>query len=238
MTTKIRTLKDLMEHLFLLYGRRDRICLPSLERRIHYLGSGIGDLQDAIRKEAHALSIGDALSRVVRRVFCIAEYFRDLDFVGTMARKYPLTRCAYCKHLPCDCPPTRPKPSLEESPNAGQLVWSFGRWCDNFNAVYGEKNRFRGIENLLNRLFKEATELQLLILQVESGQKMVPLHEVEEEYLLELADTLAWTMAVANFLTINLESEVLKKYGEGCCHCRQSPCSCRIIIFEQKRYVE
>ena len=229
------TLEQLKRHFFELYGRRDKMYLASLEKRINYLSSGIGDLQDAIRKEAGAPSIGDALSRVVRRVFCIAEHFKHLDFVGTMTKKYPLTKCTYCQKLPCKCPPMRPKVALEEG-NSEQRDWNLLRWCTSFNKLYGPKNKFKGVENLLNRLFKEATELQLLLLQVESGQKTISLSEAEEEYLLELADTLAWTIAVANFLDVGLEAEVWGKYGSGCKKCRQMPCLCNTVLFCQKRY--
>jgi NTP pyrophosphatase (non-canonical NTP hydrolase) len=229
-------LKELMQHFFILYGRRDRIYLPSLEKRINYLGSGIGDLQDAIRKEAQAMSMGDALARVVRRVFCIAEHFKDLDFIGTMTKKYPLTKCTYCGNTPCNCPSTRPKVKLEKGISSEQQQWDLSKWCKSFNILYGRKNKLKGIENLLNRLFKEATELQLLLLQVESGQSKSSLEEVEEEFLLELADAFAWSIAVANFLDIDLVEEVWKKYGAGCGHCCRVRCRCNSVIFDQKRY--
>lgn len=103
------TLEGMATHFFRKYGRRDRIYLSSLDKRIKYLSSGIGDLQDAIRKEAEASSIGDALSRVVRRIFCIAEHFKGVDFVGIMAKKYPLSKCTYCKKLPLPVPTNAPQ---------------------------------------------------------------------------------------------------------------------------------
>ena len=157
------TLDKLLKHFFKLYGRRDRIYLPSLEKRINYLSAGIGDLQDAIRKEVQTLSIGDALSRVIRRIFCLMEYFKGLDFIDTMAKKYPLTKCAYCQQLPCRCPPLRTKIVLEKNPDVRQKEWSFKKWCARFNSVYGEKNKFRGVENLLIRLFKKAQKLSVLL---------------------------------------------------------------------------
>ena len=42
----------------------------------------------------------------------------------------------------------------------------------------------------------------------------------------EMADVLAWMVSVANFLGIDLESEVLKKYPRVCPLCSSSPCTC------------
>ena len=42
----------------------------------------------------------------------------------------------------------------------------------------------------------------------------------------EMADVLAWMVSVANFLGIDLESEVLKKYPRRCPLCSSSPCTC------------
>jgi len=44
-------LRDLFEYFYNLYGRRNRIFLPSLLDRVAFLNLAIGDLQDAIRKE-------------------------------------------------------------------------------------------------------------------------------------------------------------------------------------------
>jgi len=42
----------------------------------------------------------------------------------------------------------------------------------------------------------------------------------------EMADVLAWLTSVANLLSIDLESELRKKYPRECPLCRSSPCTC------------
>lgn len=52
------------------------------------------------------------------------------------------------------------------------------------------------------------------------------LDAIEWEFALELADTLAWIIAVANVLAIDLETAVLERFGGGCWKCRQTSCVC------------
>jgi len=94
------TLREMIEHFFRLYGRRNRIFLSGLGKRINFLNLAIGDLQEAIRKGHNSEIIGMALARVVARIFCVAENFWSLPLVEMMARKYPAGYCIYCQKLP------------------------------------------------------------------------------------------------------------------------------------------
>lgn len=218
------TLQEMMEHLFKLYGRRNRIFLSGLRERIDFLNLAIGDLQEAVRKKHGPYIYGIALARVVARIFCVVESFQSLPLVETIARKYPSGYCSYCKKSPCACPEKRPSATLEKAPTEEQLQWSLRQWCEHLGALYGARNKRRGIENILNRLFKEIAEL--LSLQMTIPNMAGSLNGIEEEFALELADALAWTIAVANLLGIDLESAVLQRFGKGCWKCRQVPCVC------------
>lgn len=217
------TLQEMLNHFFHLYGRRNRIFLSGLRERIDYLNLGICDLQEAIRKEQDSRIIGIALARVGARIFCIAEHFWSLPLVETMSQKYPAKRCCYCQEYPCKCPEKRPDAALE-SVSEVQLGWSLRQWQLHLNALYGERNRRRGRENLLNRLFKETGEL--LSLQMTIPNTEMTSEEIEREFSLELADALAWTLALANFFGVDMEEAILNRYGKGCWKCHQDPCVC------------
>ena len=220
---------ETIKYFFHLYGRRNRIFLPGLMERINYLNLGICDLQDAVRKEEGQAVIGITLARVTARIFCIAEHFwnipanQSIHMVEVMCQKYPASRCSYCQEFPCQCPERRTEAVLEPI-HGEQLNWSFNRWQEHLRSLYGNKNRERGIENILNRLFKETGEL--LSLQMRIPNMGTGLAQIEKEFALELADALAWTMAVASFFEIDLQQEVLERYGNGCWSCHQSPCCC------------
>jgi len=105
-----------------------------------------------------------------------------------------------------------------------QLAWTLKEWQEHFNNFYGQKNKEKGVEYILNRLFREAGEL--LALQMMTCRGELSSDKIEEEFALELADIFAWTIAVANFLETDLESAVLKRFGRGCWKCNQNPCVC------------
>lgn len=82
----------------------------------------------------------------------------------------------------------------------------------------------RGLENVLNKLSREVSEL--LSLQMKIPYLTLPLDAIEREFALELADTFSWTVAVTNILSIDVEAAVLDRFGAGCWNCHQTPCVC------------
>lgn len=212
-----------MQHFFHMYGRRNSIFLPGLRERIDYLNLGVCDLQDTVRKEQDSQIIGIALARIAARIFCIAEQFWEIPLVEAMSQKYPTVHCSYCQSYPCKCTEKRPNAILGPV-SEKQLQWSLKQWQEHLSVLYGDKNRAKGIENLLNRLFKEIGEL--LSLQMRIPSMGISPCQIEEEFALELADALAWTIGIANFFEVDLEEEVYNRYGEYCWRCRQDPCTC------------
>lgn len=219
-------LSEMINHFFHLYGRRNRIFLPGLGERINFLNLAICDLQDAIRKE-HKLEIVEiALARIIARIFCVAEHFYSLPLIETISRKYPAIHCSYCQSSPCCCKEKRFDAILEPTSEI-QLNWTLKEWQEHLNNFYGRRNKEKGIENLLNRLFRETGELLALQMMISRGE--LSFDKIEEEFALELADIFAWTIAVANFLAIDLEGSVLNRFGRGCWKCNQNPCICGIF---------
>ncbi len=223
-------LNDLIWLSFRLYGARNRMYLPNIIDRIGYLNLAIGDLQDALRKQYEVHVLGAALARSVSRTFCIAEHFWNtreqpfpLPLVTALAQKYPASHCTYCHQNPCVCIERRTDATLV-TPEKEQLQWTLGEWCWHLNIVYGERNRQRGIEDMVNRLFKEVSELLSLTMSVARH----PSHRnhIEMEFALECADTLAWTAAIASMHTIDLEEAFLQRYRDGCLQCYRNPCAC------------
>ncbi|MDD3888114.1 MAG: hypothetical protein PHN19_05055 [Patescibacteria group bacterium] len=226
MENEVMSLQDLMIHLWGLYERRNRIFLPSLSARINFLNVGIGNLQDAIRKNG---DVEKALASVVARIFCVANHFWKLPLIDFMVRKYPAGICTYCHKGSCQCPERRIDPVLISDSDSEQLSWSLREWCKSMKEIYGKRNELKGLENCLNRLFKEISELLQLTMKIPEND--LSLTKMEEEFSLELADTLAWTIAIANLLNIDLEAAVIKNYGNGCHNCHNDPCECTQSAF-------
>lgn len=226
-------LQILFKHAGKLYGKRNRIYLPSLRDLIDYLNLAISDLQDAVRKETGNDLVAIGLARIVCRIFEVADHFRDLPFIEMMVAKFPAEYCSYCHHLPCDCPEGRRSGAILKS-NSGnkQLHWDLREWCSHLDRLYGNKNKKRGIENILNRLFREASEFLSLCMHVQGAT----VEEAEREFALELADTLAWTIAVANFFEIDLEAAYLSRYGNGCVNCKRDVCNCTARTLTPKQW--
>jgi len=207
--------------------------LSGLDKRINYLSLGICDLQDVVRKEQNSEIIGVAFARVVARIFCIAEHFLSLPLLEAMSQKYPTGYCSYCQSFPCRCVEKRPDATIGLA-SEEQLIWSLRQWQQHFNILYGDKNRQKGMENILNRLFKETGEL--LSLQMMIPNTSLSLDEIEKEFSFELADTLAWTIALANFFGVDIEQALLERYGRGCWRCHQSSCICANFDFKPMKW--
>jgi NTP pyrophosphatase (non-canonical NTP hydrolase) len=227
-------LDRLQEHFKHLYGRRNEIFLPGRVSCIDFLNVATGDLQDAIRKDSELEHLAAMFARIPSRIFCIAHGINNVSVAKAMIEKYPLEGCAYCHGYPCQCGERRPEVTLVEwHPDAEQVGWSLMNWQLHLDNLYGEANRKKGIENILNRLFKEVSEL--FNLEYSIGRSDKSMDEIEHEYALELADGLVWTIAGANLCNVDLEKTVLDRYARGCRKCGWNPCSCTHFSFEQIR---
>lgn len=118
----------------------------------------------------------------------------------------------------------RPGYALAAAPSPKQLAWSLRDWSLHLGSLYNEKNKTLGIHNVIARLFKEVTEV--LSLEADLRVREWTLDDIELEFSLELSDCLAWTIAVANILQVDLEQAVTDRFGDGCWKCRKNPCYC------------
>jgi NTP pyrophosphatase (non-canonical NTP hydrolase) len=81
-------------------------------------------------------------------------------------------------------------------------------------AIYGERDRARGVPATVAWLAEEVGELAKA---VRKGTRAEQLHE--------LGDVLAWLASLANQLGLSLD-EALTRYAHGCPRCHQTPCAC------------
>lgn len=211
-----------------LYGRRDSIYLPDREIRAQLLYRGIDDLQSAVRQKAWLPIYEVMCARIVSRILCIARGVDNISLTDGLSRKYPLEGCAYCGQMPCVCQENR-DPYRLCTPAMEQEHWSLRDWQEHLTKMYGNKNEERGINYTLLRLGSEYGEL----ISLERAIPRYSIDEVKDKYALELADTVAWTIASASLLGVDLQKAVEKRYGNGCLACHQMPCICPSHNFDQ-----
>ena len=84
------------------------------------------------------------------------------------------------------------------------------------DALYGAKDRGRGLEGTFMWFTEEVGELSRALRRGETGARL------EEEF----ADVLAWLVTAASISGIDIEKAALEKYGKGCPRCGSIPCSC------------
>ena len=81
-------------------------------------------------------------------------------------------------------------------------------------AIYGERDRARGVPATVAWLTEELGELARA---VRKGSVDDQRHE--------LGDVLAWLASLANQLDLSLD-EAVSRYGAGCPKCTATPCAC------------
>jgi NTP pyrophosphatase (non-canonical NTP hydrolase) len=81
-------------------------------------------------------------------------------------------------------------------------------------ALYGQRDRARGVEATVAWLTEELGELARA---VRKGS--------DEERRHELGDVLAWLASLANQLSLSLD-DAMARYAGGCPRCGGTPCAC------------
>ncbi len=118
---------------------------------------------------------------------------------------------------PSDLPTGRPCGPAGAGPGS---AGAYGRTVDlsglqdQIEAVYGDRDRARGLPASVAWLAEEVGELARAI---RKGTR--------EEQLHELSDVVAWTVSLANQLGLSLDA-AMARYGSGCPHCGATPCRC------------
>ncbi len=81
-------------------------------------------------------------------------------------------------------------------------------------AIYGEKDRARGLEGTYMWFAEEVGELARALRRGDP-----------ENLRVEVSDVLAWLSTLASMAGVDLE-EAARRYAEGCPRCDGTPCAC------------
>ena len=101
---------------------------------------------------------------------------------------------------------------MNEEPAGGLTIGALQRMI---REMYGAKDEARGDAATFLWLTEEFGELATAL---RSG--------TQDELAAEMADVLAWLATLANIRGVDLEANVLSKYGGACPGCESIPCVC------------
>lgn len=225
---KHQPLVDLIGNFHGIFLPRDLQYSPELSQRAAFLFDGIRRLEDAVQEE-DVDDFANRLASIFARLCALVSVRERKDFVFLFAKKYG-GKCAYCQAVPCICTESqRAEACMDTSSQAAVKDWSLGMWQRHLGELYGEKNARKSIHYLLLRMFSEATEVQ----QCWLASTIPPVSEDRERFnrafammIEEIGDVLAWLIATANYLHIDLEEAVVCCYKDGCKHCKHLVCTC------------
>src|ERR1017187_6008499 len=196
------TADSLQQHFEELYGARDRLYLDERYERIRLFETGVADLFDALRREPTPDALSIPFARVIARIFSIANSIDGVKVSEGMMMKFPLGGCAYCHQSPCMCTAHRSEATLGTSFDGEQSRWPLRVWQQYLHSVYGATNAQKGIWFVTTRLAIETNEL---VAEEDKVRVSAP-NDVRRNYALEVADTMAWTMAAASLLGVDIQT--------------------------------
>lgn len=225
------TVDSLQTRLEEVFGPRDRLYLDERFKRIRLFETGVADLFDALRREPTADDLKVPFARVTARIFSIANGIDGVLVSQGMMMKFPKEGCAYCGSQPCNCSAFRGEATLAGY-NVEQATWGLREWQQHLYNLYGRPNAEKGIWFVTTRLAIETNEL---VAEEDKIPFMAP-EDVRRNYALEVADTLAWTIAAANILGVDLQAAALERFGNGCPTCGNVPCQCSRHNFQQVKF--
>lgn len=231
---KKKTVLHLVFHLRNIYGTRNQRSLPTAIGRTNFLFSALTALEAAERKGT-APNYSVLLASIFARLVCIIDIEGDAGvrkFVQAVAEKYRGS-CAYCHAIPCNCPVRGPRidPESGDASSADINAWNLGDLQQRLEKIYGERNRLSGTREAILRLFAEVAEISAHTLSAFATETKTP----PDGYYEEAADALAWLLAVANLLEVNLPHAVHERYDNGCPACRNLPCTCLLHEYAETR---
>lgn len=227
----MRTIASAYAHLRTIYGDSNRLRLShGSGERLALLMLAHADLCRVIRKEQGQL-LPTALAQYCAWYMCLAEgLFVERGgaiLARAMARKYPSGHCGYCQQNPCACSQlTRSTHKQNGVKDSGQEKWRIRTWQDHLGAVYGPNNVCRGVYHGVMRLSEEIGEIGGLVLGIDHSASVTEV--LEQECAGELADVLAWLLAIAHLTGHCLESAIKAYYERGCPACGERRCLCAV----------
>lgn len=223
-------------HLRDLYGRRNAAFVSNRSRLISYLSVSIGNLAKGYRKAWPKPELELAASSVFGWTMAVANSFEGLPLQRAMGFKWGGRRCVYCDQNPCGCVEDRPAMNRVFDPanKNNNYSWPLSNFQLALREKYLGRNQALGLPYAFGRLFEELGEVTALDAEVAIDQPTV--EEIEREYALELADILGWLLSICNLLEIDLETAILKAYGQSCVECAKQPCVCGKLTLQQGRF--
>lgn len=196
------------------------------DMRVLFLTDAIRRLGKLLRNEESDIhELSKALASVFARTCAFADSFVNLPIADAMCEKYPKNNCAYCGKSPCACEQKRGTEIVLAPISKTQMVWTVKEWCGHLDAVYGKKNRERGINYAHSRLSEEVGEVVSAQL-IEVYDQRHTLTEVRQTVSREFADVFAWIFSIAGILEIDLDSVLEDRYPKVHHRCGQRPCNC------------
>ena len=174
MATRSFTVSRLMEHFLGLYGRRNRLFFQSFHDRTDRLLLAAGELQNMLRHE-DSEEIKRELANLVAWLFCVINYFKGLPFLRALHVKYPLDHCGYCHKSLCQCSEKRLPANFQSRKLEDEELERINRvtvrgYQAHLKVIYDERNRQNGLENAVNRLFKEIGEVVMTTVGKDKGK--------------------------------------------------------------------
>lgn len=228
---------ELQQRVKNIYEEHDIECGYGPDTMLAKLVGNVTTLTHAARKTPDDLkTIGRSLTNVLIWTTTIAN-IANIDLQEIMQEKFG-AGCPHCKLMPCllskgeKCeepsqPSNKPKPPLPSSMEDWQKHLKI-MYSNNFQGDLTQALRFCS-----NRTLEEAGELiGSTYREIEEELKSISFDPVmSSSFKSEIADLVAWTMAVANCLDVkngyySLEASLKEKYKEGCPYCKSPKCNC------------
>lgn len=224
---------DLLQARFQeIFGPRDSIYLDERHKRIRLFEIGTSDLFDQLRRTEDPGHLAPTFARVTSRIFSIANGIDGVLVSRGLTMKFSGDACRYCNQAPCRCGSNRPDPKLASDFDEANKDWSLRQWQKHLGSKYNEVNKDKGIGLVIGRLTIETSEL----IAVEDALPGLSQDEAVEHYSLEVADTMAWTIAAANLLGVDVQKATLERFGNGCSVCGVTPCQCSRHNFQPHKF--
>lgn len=229
-------LEESIKSIFELYGPRNAMYLRG-EARAFFLHERIREFCKRIRNnDLNKGVLAEILASIFARTLAYADSFIDLPLVEALCLKYPSFGCAYCGEMPCDCGAARlGKAEIAVTVSPEQLGWTVRRWIEHMGAVYGAKNKERGINFMLLRFIEEVHESEAAHLFDAIADPDVTLHVRRENLAREFADAFAWIFSIAFVMELDLQTAIERRYGGVCFSCNKRPCNCPSPFVKCKR---
>lgn len=224
------TLPEWQDYLKGLYEGQNSWRLHSRDARIAFYRQSVSEFKSMVESGAGKLELQAGAVRPAARLIAVGNGIQGFSMGLAMAWKFPESGCVYCGFKPCDCGAVKGEAKINfHNPEHSQINRSVRRLQMNQRETYFDKNiAAGGIEFIMERQdlevdeLEEANDLSKKPAAVSGFTKI----ELQKSMSLEIADNLAWILAAANTLNIDLQTALQERYFPFCWSCHRNPCHC------------